>query len=207
MAANHNDLVLITGVSGHVGFAVLRQALRQGYNVRAVVRSEAKAKLVGENEALKGLKTVSPPILCIDTYHVLNSTTNQPRIHHHSRLPRPLRLHPRPQRRNIRHPRRLSPSRKRYRLARRRQRRRNRPARHPQHPHHPRNRPLSTQRPPHRHHLLQRRHHPLFRFPRTLRHSLLRISTLGRYPTSVPESLGRLHGVEDRCFESCGGVG
>lgn len=61
MAANHNDLVLITGVSGHVGFAVLREALKQGYNVRAVVRSEAKAKLVGENDTLKGLKTVSSP--------------------------------------------------------------------------------------------------------------------------------------------------
>ncbi|CAK4033159.1 NAD(P)-binding [Lecanosticta acicola] len=56
MPAN-NDLVLITGVSGHVGFAVLREALAKGYRVRAAVRSEAKAKLVGENYALRGLKT------------------------------------------------------------------------------------------------------------------------------------------------------
>lgn len=69
MAAKHNDLVLITGVSGHVGFAVLREALKQGYNVRAVVRSEAKAKIVGENEALKGLKAVSVHIFCAETSH------------------------------------------------------------------------------------------------------------------------------------------
>ncbi len=36
-------LLLITGATGHVGSAVLLQALRAGYTVRAAVRSEAKA--------------------------------------------------------------------------------------------------------------------------------------------------------------------
>lgn len=39
-------LILITGVSGFVGFAVLKYALEQGFQVRAPVRSEAKADFV-----------------------------------------------------------------------------------------------------------------------------------------------------------------
>jgi nucleoside-diphosphate-sugar epimerase len=38
--------VLITGVTGHVGFRVLEIALQRGFVVRAVVRSSAKADAV-----------------------------------------------------------------------------------------------------------------------------------------------------------------
>ena len=49
------DLVLITGATGHLGFRVLRYALEYGYQVRAAVRSEAKAKTVASNPALKAM--------------------------------------------------------------------------------------------------------------------------------------------------------
>ncbi|ETN40016.1 uncharacterized protein HMPREF1541_04291 [Cyphellophora europaea CBS 101466] len=39
-------LVLLTGGSGFIGFAVLVEALSKGYNVRAVVRSQEKAKAI-----------------------------------------------------------------------------------------------------------------------------------------------------------------
>lgn len=41
-----NDLVLITGATGHLGFRTLRTALEYGFPVRAAVRSEAKAGIV-----------------------------------------------------------------------------------------------------------------------------------------------------------------
>ncbi len=37
------ELVLLTGSTGHIGYRTLIEALSQGYNVRAAVRSEAKA--------------------------------------------------------------------------------------------------------------------------------------------------------------------
>lgn len=49
------DLVLLTGATGHLGFRTLRTALEHGYKVRAVVRSDAKAKLVRSNPVLKAL--------------------------------------------------------------------------------------------------------------------------------------------------------
>ncbi|KAI9800756.1 MAG: hypothetical protein M1833_003173 [Piccolia ochrophora] len=39
-----NELVLITGATGHLGFRILVEALKAGYSVRAAVRSQAKAK-------------------------------------------------------------------------------------------------------------------------------------------------------------------
>jgi nucleoside-diphosphate-sugar epimerase len=50
------DLVLITGVTGHIGFRVLRLALEYGYPVRAVVRSQAKADAVLSNPVLKAME-------------------------------------------------------------------------------------------------------------------------------------------------------
>lgn len=50
------QLVLITGVTGHIGFAVLKYALEQGFRVRAAVRSQAKAETVRSNAALKALQ-------------------------------------------------------------------------------------------------------------------------------------------------------
>jgi nucleoside-diphosphate-sugar epimerase len=47
------DLVLLTGATGLVGFAVLRAALEKGYKIRAAVRSEAKAETVRSNPTLQ----------------------------------------------------------------------------------------------------------------------------------------------------------
>jgi nucleoside-diphosphate-sugar epimerase len=48
-----DDLVLLTGATGHLGFKVLRSALEAGYIVRAVVRSEQKATTLKSNHVLK----------------------------------------------------------------------------------------------------------------------------------------------------------
>jgi len=50
------DLVLITGATGHIGFRTLMVALERGYNVRAAVRSQAKADSLLNNKILRGLK-------------------------------------------------------------------------------------------------------------------------------------------------------
>jgi nucleoside-diphosphate-sugar epimerase len=48
-----SELILLTGATGFIGFAVLRAALQHGYNIRAAVRSEEKAKLIRTNPVLK----------------------------------------------------------------------------------------------------------------------------------------------------------
>lgn len=53
------DLILITGATGHLGFRVLRYALEYDYNVRAVVRSKAKAEAVRTNPVLKAMDKAS----------------------------------------------------------------------------------------------------------------------------------------------------
>jgi nucleoside-diphosphate-sugar epimerase len=53
------DLILITGATGFVGFRVLLYALQQGYNVRAVVRSQAKADTITSNTAFQKLNKSS----------------------------------------------------------------------------------------------------------------------------------------------------
>ena len=45
--------VLMTGVTGHLGFRTLHYALKAGYSVRAVVRSEKKASAIRSNPALQ----------------------------------------------------------------------------------------------------------------------------------------------------------
>lgn len=50
-----NDLILLTGATGFVGFATLRAALSHGYRVRAAVRSEAKAETIRTNPTLKSI--------------------------------------------------------------------------------------------------------------------------------------------------------
>jgi uncharacterized protein YbjT (DUF2867 family) len=40
-----NDLVLITGGTGFIGFKIIVTALQAGYSVRAAVRSDAKPML------------------------------------------------------------------------------------------------------------------------------------------------------------------
>lgn len=49
---SNNDLILLTGSSGQIGFRTLRYALEKGYHVRAAVRSEAKAEIVRSNPVL-----------------------------------------------------------------------------------------------------------------------------------------------------------
>ena len=48
-----NDLILLTGATGHLGFKVLRTTLEAGYHVRAAVRSEQKATLLKSNHVLQ----------------------------------------------------------------------------------------------------------------------------------------------------------
>jgi nucleoside-diphosphate-sugar epimerase len=48
-----SELVLITGATGHLGFKTLLDALEAGYQVRAAVRSDSKAKLITSNAAFK----------------------------------------------------------------------------------------------------------------------------------------------------------
>jgi nucleoside-diphosphate-sugar epimerase len=49
------SLVLITGASGHIGYATLVQALTAGYQVRAAVRSQAKASLILSRPQIKAI--------------------------------------------------------------------------------------------------------------------------------------------------------
>ena len=51
------ELILITGATGHLGFRTLVLALEAGYSVRAAVRSQAKAK---EILAAPSIKTLDP---------------------------------------------------------------------------------------------------------------------------------------------------
>ena len=55
MAAPYSSLVLITGASGHIGYATLVQALTAGYQVRAAVRSPAKASLILSRPQIKAI--------------------------------------------------------------------------------------------------------------------------------------------------------
>jgi len=48
-----DNLVLITGANGHLGFKVLLTALEAGYHVHAAVRSDQKATLLKSNHVLK----------------------------------------------------------------------------------------------------------------------------------------------------------
>ena len=50
-----SPLVLVTGATGHVGFAVLIATLKSGYRVRAAVRSAAKASVISSNPVVKSL--------------------------------------------------------------------------------------------------------------------------------------------------------
>jgi len=49
------ELILLTGATGFVGFATLRLALKNGYKVRAAVRSDKKVETVRSNPTLKDI--------------------------------------------------------------------------------------------------------------------------------------------------------
>lgn len=51
-----NELLVLTGASGFLGFRVLTTALKAGYNVRIVVRSVSKANNVINSPAIKALQ-------------------------------------------------------------------------------------------------------------------------------------------------------
>lgn len=51
-----SGLVLITGATGFLGYAVLVEALKQGYQVRLAIRSEAKVRKVLEAPSIKALQ-------------------------------------------------------------------------------------------------------------------------------------------------------
>ncbi|KAH7033995.1 hypothetical protein B0J12DRAFT_744734 [Macrophomina phaseolina] len=55
------ELIVITGVSGHVGFRVLAEALDRGYHVRAITRRPEQA------EQIKGTKSVQRFLANLDT--------------------------------------------------------------------------------------------------------------------------------------------
>ena len=70
-----NDLVLITGASGHLGFRTVIKALEAGYNVRAAVRSQSKADVILEAPSIKAIAphgrlhfVYTPDILANDAY-------------------------------------------------------------------------------------------------------------------------------------------
>src|ERR1700748_3156390 len=48
-----SGFVLMTGVTGHVGFKTLLDALKAGYRVRAAVRSQEKAQTILNNPVFK----------------------------------------------------------------------------------------------------------------------------------------------------------
>lgn len=50
-----NELVLITGGSGHIGFQVVVSALEAGYRVRAAVRSQAKADKIKSTPSIRAI--------------------------------------------------------------------------------------------------------------------------------------------------------
>jgi len=69
------DLVFITGANGHVGFATLLQALKQGYHVKAAVRAQSKADTILNAASTKALNpgdalsfTIIPDMLAPGAY-------------------------------------------------------------------------------------------------------------------------------------------
>jgi len=69
------NLVLITGVTGHVGFRTLIQALQAGYWVRAAVRSNTKAQTIISHPKIQALNpglrltfTIVPDLACLSAY-------------------------------------------------------------------------------------------------------------------------------------------
>ncbi|KAJ6780284.1 hypothetical protein PWT90_08472 [Aphanocladium album] len=49
------DLILITGITGYIGFKVLQIALAQGYRVRGIVRRERQINTIRTHNRLEGL--------------------------------------------------------------------------------------------------------------------------------------------------------
>ncbi|KAJ9621691.1 hypothetical protein H2203_007180 [Taxawa tesnikishii (nom. ined.)] len=82
-----DNLVLLTGATGFIGFRVLQLLLEQNYHVRVAVRSESKIFAIKNNPSFASLNKT--PLL----------------LHARARLPRPWRLRQGHARRQIRRPR------------------------------------------------------------------------------------------------------
>ncbi|KAJ9623898.1 hypothetical protein H2203_005343 [Taxawa tesnikishii (nom. ined.)] len=54
-----NETIAVTGATGFIGFSILLRLLKSGYNVRIVVRSEAKAEGLRSHPVLKALQKES----------------------------------------------------------------------------------------------------------------------------------------------------
>jgi len=75
MGLNSKNLVLITGVTGHVGFRTLVEALQAGYYVRAAVRSQSKAQTILSHPIIRYLNvgrrltfTIVPDLASVAAY-------------------------------------------------------------------------------------------------------------------------------------------
>ena len=62
------ETIVLTGSTGFCGFAILQEALQFDYNIRLVVRSEAKAEILRNNPCFKSL-TRKTPLRC--SFHVV----------------------------------------------------------------------------------------------------------------------------------------
>jgi nucleoside-diphosphate-sugar epimerase len=60
-----NELILITGATGHLGFKSLIDTLRAGYRVRAAIRSDAKASAITTNADFKALNISDAQLECV----------------------------------------------------------------------------------------------------------------------------------------------
>ncbi|MCJ1399447.1 hypothetical protein MMC11_002649 [Xylographa trunciseda] len=65
------DLVLITGGTGHLGFRVLVDALHAGYNVRAAVRSQEKANAILEAPSVNAFSPSSSQLSFVIVENIL----------------------------------------------------------------------------------------------------------------------------------------
>jgi nucleoside-diphosphate-sugar epimerase len=54
------ETIVLTGATGFCGFAILQEALQFDYNIRLVVRSEAKADIIRNNPCFKSLTRGTP---------------------------------------------------------------------------------------------------------------------------------------------------
>lgn len=75
MLSTPKNLVLITGVTGHIGFRTLILALQAGHHVRAAVRSESKAHSISTHPKILALDyshrltfTIVPDLACLHAY-------------------------------------------------------------------------------------------------------------------------------------------
>lgn len=75
MVSTPKNLVLITGITGHVGFRTLILSLQAGHYVRAAVRSNSKAQTIANHPKILALNcshrltfTIVPDLACLHAY-------------------------------------------------------------------------------------------------------------------------------------------